>query len=329
MSSRFVPMTPDALRAKVLVTDPLHEEALQALRQGYDVTVREVPSEELPDVIEGFDALIVRSRTKVTREVLTRDAGLRVVGRAGAGVDNIDVEAATERGIPVVNAPGGNSQSVAELAVGLMLSLARRIPEADRTTKAGRWEKTRLRGGELAGKVLGLVGSGRVGSLVAQICQDFGMETVAYDPYVEPVAAQERGVSLASLEQVLKRADFVSVHAALTEETHHLLSGPQLALMKPTAYLVNVARGPIVDEEALVAALEAEQIAGAALDVFEREPPSGSPLLTMENVVLTPHIGASTDEAQRRTGLLVVEQVTKALEGDVPEFLVNPEILSV
>ncbi|MEE9174304.1 MAG: hydroxyacid dehydrogenase [Thermoplasmata archaeon] len=322
-------MTPDALPTKVLVTDPLHEEALQALRRGCDVTVREVPSEELPDVIEGFDALIVRSRTKVTRDVLTRDAGLRVVGRAGAGVDNIDVEAATERGISVVNAPGGNSQSVAELAVGLMISLARRIPEADRTTKAGRWEKTRLRGGELAGKVLGLVGSGRIGSLVAQICQDLGMETVAYDPYVDPVAAQERGISLASLEQVLERADFVSVHAALTEETHHLLSGPQLALMKPTAYLVNVARGPIVDEEALVAALKAEKIAGAALDVFEREPPSGSPLLTMENVVLTPHIGAFTDEAQRRTGLLVVEQVMKVLEGDVPEFLVNPEVLSV
>ncbi|MFQ5918852.1 MAG: hydroxyacid dehydrogenase [Thermoplasmata archaeon] len=322
-------MTTNSGSPRVLVTDPIHDDALKELRRRYDVLVRDVAPEELPAFIEGFDALIVRSRTKVTRDVLTRDAGLRVVGRAGAGVDNIDLEAATERGIPVVNAPGGNSQSVAELTVGLMLSLARRIPEADRTTKAGGWEKARFRGGELAGKVLGLVGLGRIGSLVAQIGQDLEMETIAYDPYVEPVAAQERGIWLASLEQVLERSDFISVHAALTEETHHMVSGPQLALMKPTAYLLNVARGPIVDEDALVEALDTAQIAGAALDVFEREPPTGSPLLAMENVVVTPHIGAATEEAQRRTGLLLAEQVTKVLEGEVPDFLVNPEILSV
>ncbi|MFQ5553124.1 MAG: hydroxyacid dehydrogenase [Thermoplasmata archaeon] len=322
-------MTIDSQSTKVLVTDPLHEEALQVLQRQFVVTAQEVPPEELLNLIGRFDALIVRSRTKVTRDVLVRGEGLRVVGRAGVGVDNIDVEAATERGIFVVNAPAGSSQSVAELTVGLMLSLARRIPEADRTTKAGGWEKARLRGGELAGKVLGLVGSGRIGGLVGQICQELGMETLAYDPYVEPVAAQERGIWLTSLEQLLERADFVSVHAALTEETHHMLSRPQMALMKPTAYLINVARGPIVDEGALVEALEAGQIAGAALDVFEREPPTGSPLLAMENVVLTPHLGAATEEAQRRTGLLAVEQVTKALEGEVPEFLVNPEVLSV
>jgi D-3-phosphoglycerate dehydrogenase len=322
-------MTANPSARRVLVTDPIHDEAVQALRRNYDVEVREVASNELPEFIEGFGALIVRSRTQVTRDVLARDAGLRVVGRAGAGVDNIDVDAATERGIPVVNAPGGNSQSVAELAVGLMLSLARRIPEADRTTKAGGWEKARLKGGELGGKVLGLIGLGRIGSLVGQIAQDLGMETLAYDPYVEPVAAQERGIWLASLEQVLERSDFISVHAALTEETHHMVSRPQLAAMKPSAYLINVARGPIVDEEALAEALGEAQIAGAALDVFEKEPPARSPLLTMENVVLTPHIGAATDEAQRRTGLLVAEQVTKALEGEVPDFLVNPEILSV
>lgn len=322
-------MTANPGSPRVLVTDPIHDDALQVLGRRYDVVVREVGQDELPEFIEGFDALIVRSRTKVTRDVLTRDVGLRVVGRAGTGVDNIDVEAATERGIPVVNAPGGGSQSVAELAVGLMISLARRIPQMDRTTKAGGWEKARSRGSELAGKALGLIGSGRIGSLVARIGQDLGMETVAYDPYVEPVAAQERGIWLASLEQVLERADFVSVHAVLSEETHHMLSRPQLALMKPTAYLINVARGPIVDEEALVEALETGQIAGAALDVFEKEPPTGSLLLAMENVVLTPHIGAATEEAQRRTGLLVAEQVTKALEGEVPEFLVNPESLSV
>ncbi|MFQ5920326.1 MAG: hydroxyacid dehydrogenase, partial [Thermoplasmata archaeon] len=288
-------MTTDSPPAQVLVTDPLHEEALQALRRHYDVTDQEVPPEELPNLIEGFDALIVRSRTKVTRDVLARATGLRVVGRAGTGVDNIDVEAATDAGILVVNAPGGSSQSVAELAVGLMLSLARHIPEANRTTKAGQWEKARFRGGELAGKVLGLVGAGQIGSLVAQICQEFGMETIAYDPYLEPEAARERGIWLASLEQVLERADFVSVHAALTEETHHMLSGPQLARMKPSAYLINVARGQIVEEPALVEALQSGRIAGAGLEVFEREPPSRSALLAMDNVIATPHIGAATE----------------------------------
>ncbi|MFQ5907935.1 MAG: hydroxyacid dehydrogenase [Thermoplasmata archaeon] len=322
-------MPTDSQPAKVLVTDLLHEEALQSLRRHYDVTAKEAQPGELPGLIGDFEALIVRSRTKVTREVLAQAASLRVVGRAGTGVDNIDVEAATELGIPVVNAPGGSAQSVAELAVGLMLSLARRIPEADRTTKAGQWEKARLRGGELAGKVLGLIGSGRIGSLVAQICQDLGMETVAFDPYLEPLAAQERGIWLASLEQVLQRADFVSVHATLTDETHYMLSSAEFARMKPTAYLINAARGPIVEEPALVEALRSGQIAGAGLDVFEREPPADSPLLAMENVVLTPHIGAATEEAQRRTGLLVVEQVTKVLAGDMPDFVVNPEALSV
>ncbi|MFQ6012720.1 MAG: hydroxyacid dehydrogenase [Thermoplasmata archaeon] len=311
------------------MTDPLHQDALKALRQGCEVTVREVTPGELLRLIEAFEALIVRSRTKVTHDVLVRGTRLRVVGRAGVGVDNIDLEAATERGVAVVNAPAGSTRSVAELAVGLMLSLARHIPEADRSTKAGGWEKARLRGHELAGKVLGLVGLGRIGRLVARICRGLDMEALAFDPYLEPEIARKAGIRLTTLEEVLERGDFVSVHAALTEETRHMISRGELARMKPTAYLVNAARGAIVDEEALVAALQGGQIAGAGLDVYEREPPATSPLLALENVVLTPHIGAATVEAQRRTGLLTVEQVMKALAGKEPEYLVNPEALSL
>jgi D-3-phosphoglycerate dehydrogenase len=216
----------------------------------------------------------------------------------------------------------------AELAVGLMLSLARRIPEADRSMKEGRWEKARFRGSELSGKVLGLIGSGRIGSEVARICAAFGMRVIAFDPYLPEEAASERGIQLTTLEDVLRRSDFVSIHAALTEETRHMISLPQLRMMKKTACLINCARGAILDEEALVRALRDGLIAGAGLDVYEREPPSDSPLLRMDNVVLTPHIGASTEEAQRKTGLLTVEQVVKAVIGQQPEFLVNKEVLS-
>jgi D-3-phosphoglycerate dehydrogenase len=322
-------MIPTCTPLKVLVADRLHEEAMEALRERFDVTAKEVSPEELLESIGEYDVLIVRSRTKVTAEVLERGERLRVVARAGVGVDNIDTETATRRRIMVVNAPAGSTQSVAELAVGLMLSLARRIPEANRSMKEGLWEKSKFRGVELSGKVLGLVGSGRIGSQVAHICQAFGMTVIAFDPYLPEEAARESGIQLTSLEDVLKRSDFLSIHAALTDETRHMISLPQLRTMKRTAYLINCARGEIVDEEALVEALREGLIAGAGLDVYEREPPEDSPLLSMENVVLTPHIGASTAEAQRRTGLLVVEQVVKAVAGQKPEFLVNREVLGL
>lgn len=314
---------------KALVTDPIHPDALDALRHQFDLTTHESSQAGLADIISSYDVLIVRSRTKVTREVLQRSERLRVVGRAGVGVDNIDVKAATERGILVVNAPAGSSQSVAELAVGLMLSLARRIPWADRSIKGGRWEKGELRGKELAGKTLGLVGAGRIGSLVATICQGFGMTVLAYDPYLLEEEARTHGIRLTALDEVLRESDFLSVHAALTEETHHMLGYAEFQAMKPTAFLANLARGPIVEEAALVRALKDGLLAGAGLDVYEREPPIDSPLLKLDNVVLTPHIGAATEEAQRRTGLLVVEQVAKAIAGQDPEFLVNPEALGI
>lgn len=321
-------MAPVTSPAKVLVTDSIHEEALADLKAHYDVTSEGLSPEDLLARIEGFDALIVRSRTKVTRQVLEAGTRLRVVGRAGVGVDNIDLATATERGVLVVNAPAGSTQSVAELTVGLMLALARRIPAADRSVKAGRWEKGALRGVELAGKVLGLVGSGRIGGTVAGICQALGMSVIAYDPYLPPEAARERGIRLTDLEEVLQSGDVVSIHAALTEETRHMIGEPELALMKRTAYLVNCARGAIVDEAALAESLRRGVIAGAGLDVYEAEPPAGSPLLALDNVVLTPHVAASTADAQRKAGLLTAEQVRKALEGERPEFLVNPEALS-
>ncbi len=313
----------------MLVADKLHGEAMAALEERYDVTAKEVSPAELLALIEAYEALIVRSRTKVTGAVIQRGKRLRVVARAGVGIENIDVKVATERGIMVVKAPAGSSQSVAEHAVGLMLCLARRIPEADRSMKEGRWEKAALRGTELAGKVLGLIGSGRIGSEVAGICQAMGMSVIAFDPYLPKERAESRGIRLTTLEEVLQMSDFVSVHAALTEETQHMISHPQLSMMKRTAYLINCARGRIVDEEALTMSLQEGMIAGAGLDVYEREPPSGSPLLELDNVVLTPHIAASTREAQRRIGLLIVEQLIKALEGEQPEFLVNREALSL
>ncbi len=322
-------MTPATSHSRILVADRIHEEALAALEARHDVTAEEPSPEELLALIEAYDALIVRSRTKVTRAVLKAGTRLRVVGRAGVGVDNIDVAAATERGILVVNAPAGSTQSVAELTVGLMLALARRIPAADRSVKAGRWEKGRFRGVELAEKVLGLVGSGRIGGTVAGICQVLGMSVIAYDPYLPEEAAREQGIRLTGLEEVLQTSDVVSIHAALTEETRRMIGERELALMKRTAYLVNCARGAIVDEAALAEALRRGAIAGAGIDVYEAEPPVGSPLLELDNVVLTPHVAASTADAQRKAGLQTAEQVLKALDRERPEFLVNPQALSV
>jgi len=263
---------------------------------------------------------------KVTAEALAKGSRLKVVGRAGIGVDNIDVKAATARRVPVVNAPTGSTISVAELAIGHMLSLARQLPEADRTMKEGKWEKKRFEGRELFGKVLGLLGSGRIGAEVATRARAFGMDVIAYDPYLPPQAAKDRGIRLVpTLQDLLRQTDVLSVHAALTPETKGMLGAKEFALMKRTAYLVNCARGEIVQEAALADALKAGTIAGAALDVFEKEPPAGSPILSAPNTAFTPHLGASTHEAQARAGAVIADQVLKALAGARPEFLVNPD----
>lgn len=318
-----VPMT-----MKVLVSDGLEADAVAKLRAKHEVDVSEPSPQSLLEIIGGYEAIIVRSRTKVTAEVIAKAAKLRVIARAGVGVDNIDIAAATKRRVPVVNAPAASTISVAELTMAHMLALARHVPRAHMSLKAGKWEKKLFEGTELYGKTLGLVGSGRIGAEVAKRAKAFGMRVVSYDPYLPPKVAEERGIQiLPALDAVLREADFVSIHAALTNETRHMIGAAQLAAMKRSAYLVNCARGEIVDEAALAAALKEGQIAGAALDVFEKEPPTGSAVLAAENASFTPHLGASTKEAQERVGGTVAEDVLRVLAGQKPEFCVNPDAL--
>ncbi len=311
---------------KILITDGLEVDAVASLKKVHEVDVKELDAAQLLQAIPAYHALIVRSRTKVTKEVLARAAKLKVVGRAGVGVDNIDVKEATGRKVTVVNAPTASSVSVAELAIGHMLSLSRFLPAADRSVKEGNWEKKKFEGRELFGKVLGLVGSGRIGAEVAMRAQAFGMRVVSYDPYLPPDTAAKLGISLVDLDAVLRQSDYVSIHAALTPETKGMIGAAEFAKMKRSAYLVNCSRGEIVRAAALADALKAGTIAGAALDVFEKEPPTDSPLLAAPNIVFTPHLGASTHEAQARAGAIIAEQVLEVLEGKRPAFLVNPAV---
>jgi len=311
---------------KILIVDGLDRTAVEILRKGNDVDVRDLDGKGLLAAIPEYHALVVRSRTKVTKEVLSRATRLKVVGRAGVGVDNIDVDEATARKIVVVNAPTASTVSVAELAIGHMISLLRHLPEADRSVKAGKWEKSKLEGRELFGKTLGLLGSGRIGAEVAKRAQAFGMPVIAYDPYLPKAAASAVGIRLVDKDALFRDADVLSIHAALTPETRGLVSASELAMMRPNAILVNCARGEIVDERALAEALRARKVSGAAIDVFATEPPSGSPLLEAPNVVFTPHLGASTAEGQSRAGAIVADQVLKVLAGKRPEFVVNPKV---
>ena len=303
---------------RVLVREPIAEAGIDLLRERYEVDVD--ADGDLAAAIAGYDAIIVRSSTKLTAELIERAERLKVIGRAGVGVDNVDVEAASRRGIVVANAPESTVVSAAEHAVGLLLALSRNIPQAHAALKEGRWERGSFAGLELAGKTLGLVGFGRIGQQVARRARGLELNVVAYDPYVAPARMSALGVeTAASLEDLLSRADFVSLHLTLTAETRGLIGAKALAAAKEGIRLVNAARGELVDEEALVAALESGKVAGAALDVFPEEPYSG-PLLAFPNVVVTPHLGASTQEAQDRAGVIVAEQVAAALEG---EFVTN------
>jgi len=313
---------------KVLVTDKLADEALEMLKNnGFEVKYEELDHDGLLKEIADYDALIVRSRTKVTADIIEKGASgkLKVIGRAGIGVDNIDVKKATELGIKVVNAPTGSTISVAELAIAHMLALARFIPKADSSMKRGEWLKKQLKGIELHGKTLGLIGSGRIAQHVAKIAKGLGMNVLVYSPHCTDEKAEKMGARRATLEEVLRESDFVSLHIPKTEETYHLIDKEKLSLMKPTAYLINCARGGVVDEDALYEFLKEGKIAGAAIDVFEEEPPKGSKLLELDNVVLTPHIGANTKEAQIRAGTICAEQVMKVLRGEEPDYWVNRE----
>ncbi len=309
---------------KILITDGLEAEAVSSLQKAHEVDVAELDAKQLLEAIPKYHALIVRGRTKVTKDVFAKASSLRVVGRAGVGVDNIDVNEATARKVLVVNAPTASTVSVAELALGHMISWCRFLPQSDKSIKEGKWEKKAFEGHEIYGKTLGLIGSGRIGAEVAKRAQAFGMTVIAFDPYLSPEVARKINVTLTDKETVLRDSDFISIHAALTPETRGMLGAADMAMMKRTAVLVNCARGEIVQEAALADALKNGVIAGAAIDVFEKEPPAGSALLTAPHVVFTPHLGASTHEAQYRAGSIIADQVLKGLGDQKPDFLVNP-----
>jgi D-3-phosphoglycerate dehydrogenase / 2-oxoglutarate reductase len=313
---------------RVLVGDQLAEDGLARLREHADVEVRLKQTEpELVEAIGEFDALVVRSETRVTAAVLDAGARLKVVGRAGVGVDNIDVEHATRRGIMVVNAPRGNIIAAAEHAVGLILALARNIPQADASVRRGEWQRSKYTGVEIRGKTLGIVGLGNIGSEVAKRAQGLEMEVIAFDPAVPRERAEQFNVRLVRLDELFLEADFISVHAPLVEGTRNLIDAGVLALAKPTARLVNAARGGIVDEAALFVALSEGRLAGAAADVFLDEPIGESPLLTLPNFVATPHIAASTVEAQTSVASDVAEEVLAVLRGEQPRYAVNAPAL--
>jgi len=311
---------------KILIADNISDRAVDILRAENSWNVVFLPAQKgatVAEEIRDAEALLVRSATKVTASLLENAGALRVVGRAGVGVDNVDLDAATKKGIVVMNTPGGNAVSVAEHTLALLLALARRIPQADALMKQGQWEKKKLQGIELRGKVLGLIGLGQIGSEVARHARAFEMEIVAFDPYVSTLLAAEQNVKLAPLEEVLKSSDFISLHASLTPETHHLLNAGTLAQVKPGARIVNCARGELIDEAALLAALESGQVAGAGLDVFEIEPPKDSRLVNHPHVIATPHIAGSTEEAQEIVGIRIAEQVRDYLLLGVVRNAVN------
>ncbi len=310
---------------RVLVTEPLSEAGLELLRKDFQVDVRtDLAAGDLAATIGPYDALVIRSATQVTAAVLEAAGDLKVVARAGIGLDNVDMDAATRRGVMVVNAPQSNIISAAEQAMALMLAQARNVPQAHAALKQGAWERSAWEGVELAGKTLGLVGLGRVGALVAQRAAGFGMRVIAFDPYVSAERAKEMGVdAMPSLEALLVQADFVSIHLPRTPETEGLIGAHELRLMKRGARLINTARGGIVDEDALAKAVEDGHLGGAALDVFAVEPTTDSPLFGLDNVVVTPHLGASTKEAQDKAGTTVAEMVRLALKGEFVPYAVN------
>ncbi|MDP2941040.1 MAG: phosphoglycerate dehydrogenase [Candidatus Omnitrophota bacterium] len=304
---------------KILVSDPLSEGGLKILKEvsDFQVDVRtDLKPEALKEIIRDYDALIVRSATKVTKDVIAAAAKLKVIGRAGVGLDNVDLEAATQKGIIVMNTPAGNTISTAEHTMSMILALSRNIPQAAGSTKKGEWKRSKFMGVELYGKTLGIVGLGRIGSEVARRALSFGMKILAYDPFLSRQVAESLGIEVMELKDVLAGSDYITVHTPLTEETKHMISTPEFALMKKGVRVINCARGGIIDEAALVEALKEGKVAGAALDVFEKEPVSPeSELLKLENVVVTPHLGASTEEAQVNVAIEVAEIVRDALLG--------------
>ncbi|PYY49997.1 phosphoglycerate dehydrogenase [Curtobacterium sp. MCBD17_023] len=308
----------------VLIAEELSPATVDAL--GPDFEIRNVDGTDRPALLSALSdahAILVRSATKVDAEAIAAAPQLQVIARAGVGLDNVDIKAATTAGVMVVNAPTSNIISAAELTVGHILSLARHIPAAHASLAAGAWKRSSYTGVELYEKTVGIIGLGRIGALITQRLQAFGVSVIAYDPYVTTARAQQLGVELVSLEDLLRRADFTTIHMPKTPETIGMISDDQFALMKPTAFVINVARGGLIDEDALYRALTSNTIAGAGLDVFVSEPPKDSPLVSLPNVVVTPHLGASTDEAQEKAGVAVAKSVRLALGGELVPDAVN------
>jgi D-3-phosphoglycerate dehydrogenase len=304
---------------RILVCAPIHDEGIWMLREaGFDVDLEtSITGQELLEKVEDYDAIVVRSSTKVTREVFQASDRLRAVARAGVGLDNVDLEAAKERGVQVLNSPEAPSNAVAELVLGLMLSLARRIPLGDASMKRGEWIKQRLTGFELKGKTLGVIGFGRIGYMLAKKARAMGMRVITFGVRIEKLMhlVEEVGAESVSMEDLLKESDFVSIHVPLLPQTRHMIGANEMETMKDSAYLINAARGGVVDEEALKEALKGGKLAGAALDVFETEPPEDTSLTGLENLIALPHIGASTVEAQAGNSTIVAEKLIKLLTG--------------
>ena len=308
----------------VLIAEELSPATVEAL--GPDFDIRSVDGTDRPALLAALSdasAILIRSATKVDAEAIAAAPNLKVVARAGVGLDNVDIKSATTAGVMVVNAPTSNIISAAELTVGHIISLSRFIPAAHASLAAGTWKRSKFTGTELYEKTVGIIGLGRIGALITARLQAFGMNVVAYDPYVTSARAQQLGVTLLSLDDLLATSDFITIHMPKTPETTGMISTEQFAQMKPTAFIVNVARGGLIDEDALYAALKTQRIAGAGLDVFVNEPPLESPLLGLDNIILTPHLGASTDEAQEKAGVSVAKSVRLALGGELVPDAVN------
>ncbi len=321
---------------KVLISDNLAMEGREVLKKDpeIDLDFREkVTPEELLKIIPEYDALIIRSASKVTKEILEQAKKLKVIGRAGVGIDNIDIPEATRRGIIVMNTPDGNTISTAEHTFSMMMALSRNIPQADLSVKAGKWERKKFMGTELYGKVLGIIGLGRIGTELAKRAQAFGMTVKAFDPFLTREKADHLNVQLASLDEIITSSDYITVHTPKNKETAGMLGREQFKKMKPSVRILNCARGGIIRQDELREALQQGVIAGAALDVYDSEPPNDPELLKLSNVVLTPHLGASTEEAQSNVGILIAEQVRDALKGGMIRNAVNipsvsPELLN-
>lgn len=319
-------MAKEPKKWRVLVSDKMSEEGLAVLRNspGLELVVKTgLEPEALQVEIAEADALMVRSATQVTAELIAAAPRLAVIGRAGVGVDNIDIEAATKRGVVVCNSPEGNTIAAAEHTVALMLALARNIPAAATSTAAGEWKRSAFLGVELLNKTLGIVGLGKIGGEVAARALAFGMKVIGNDPFLTPERAERLGVELVELDDLFAQADFISLHIPSTKDTQRLINCETIAKMKPSVRIINCSRGPVIDEAALTQALKDGRIAGAGLDVFDKEPPVGSPLLDAPNVVLTPHLGASTEEAQLKVAVDVAQQIVDVLEGRPARSAVN------